>query len=438
MYSTIEPLYLKRGGGRGVLLYFQSHHKNIIFAIDCPVIALTGTADPMTQETICKELLLKSPCKLFVSPNRTNLRFSVLKVKKNDMTAQLDWLIDMVKEHGINTPKTIIFCDTMYAIANVANYMMMQLGCSAFYPASSDKREDCLIGIMHSAIQQEYKQRLLQSLKGEGTKRIAIATTSLSMGVNFPNIRYVFMFGLPRSMLDLHQEAGRGGRDGLPTDVRICFYGQQVSHCDSDVRCFVNANGCYRVAAYSSFDASIISSLPAHQCCNFCAKTCCCVSEGCNEPIKTFEAAIGEKQMEQRQTRTVSDEDRNVLKESLQQMVSGMLTNTMSPFGETSVHGFSQELVSDVVENCHSIFTQEDLFKLAPTFSRDHAHWILGLFSELFDDIDESSLISDETVCADKSCNDCNKVTGLDELFSSMNDFDNLPHDFDELDIFED
>ena len=56
-------------------------YRMILFQ-DCPVLALTGTADTKTQEIISKDLVLKEPCKLFVSPNRPNLRFLVLKVKK--------------------------------------------------------------------------------------------------------------------------------------------------------------------------------------------------------------------------------------------------------------------------------------------------------------------------------------------------------------------
>lgn len=311
---------------------------------DCPVLALTGTADRNTQETICTELLLKEPTKFFVSPNRPNLRFSVLKVKKKDMLAQLDWLLSMIEEHGVNMPKTIIFCDTLYTIASVTNYLMMQLGCNAFHPRTSKNREHCLLGIIHSAIQKEYKERLLNSLKDEGTKRVAIATSALSMGVNFPNIRYIIMFGLPRSLLDLHQQAGRGGRDGLPTDVRIVFYGQQVSHCDDDVREFVNTTGCYRVAGYTIFDPNITALLPAHQCCNYCAKTCACTSGGCNQPHKVFEEKAVKETFQQHQSRIVSDEEKSLLSESLHELMKGMFAPTLSPFGATSSHGFSQEL----------------------------------------------------------------------------------------------
>ena len=109
----------------------------------------------------------------------------------------------------------------------------------------------------------------------------------------------------------------------------------------------------------------------------------------------------------------------------------------MSPFGATSIHGFSQELVCDVVANCHNIFTQEDLFNFAPTFSKNHAHHIIGLLSEIFDDIDETSLCSDETVCSEQYYH-CGETIGLDQLFNNINDFDNLGDEFDELDNWED
>ena len=353
------------------------------------------------------------------------------------MLGNLDWLISLIKEHGINTPKTIIFCDTLYAIANVANYMMMKLGSSAFHPTSSANREDCLIGIMHSTIQKKYKERLMQSLKGDGTKRVAIATTSLSMGVNFPDIRYVVMFGVPRCMLDLHQEAGRGGRDGLPTDVSIIFYGQQVSHCDDDVRAFINSSSCWRVAAYSIFDPNITPSLPAHNCCNFCFKTCSCDPEGCSEPIKPFEDSGCEIPFDQQQTRFVSDEDKKILEQSLHELVNGVSGGTTSPFGATSLHGFSQELVCDVVTNCHNIFTEKDLLDLAPTFSKRHVRQILGLLSEIFDDIDESAFCSNDTV-DDEGHNNYDKLIGLDELYNFEDlDFEKLSHEVGELDILD-
>jgi len=39
----------------------------------------------------------------------------------------------------MDTPKTIVFCDTMYSIASVFNYLMMSLGEEAVYPSTSRK-----------------------------------------------------------------------------------------------------------------------------------------------------------------------------------------------------------------------------------------------------------------------------------------------------------
>ena len=44
------------------------------------------------------------------------------------MLSLLDWIVQLVMKEGIATPKTIIFCDTMYSVASVANYLKMKLG----------------------------------------------------------------------------------------------------------------------------------------------------------------------------------------------------------------------------------------------------------------------------------------------------------------------
>ena len=305
--------------------------------------ALTGTADKDTESTIIRELSLKNTESLFVSPNRFNLLLSIYKVPRTDMLKQLDWLVNMIKEHGKETPKTIVFCDTMYSIASVVNYLMMSLGDYAFYPRTSKKRADSLIGIFQSLSHKENKERLLMSLKTNGLKRIAVASTALSMGVNFPDVRYVVLCGPARTLLDYHQEAGRAGRDGQPANVILYFYGQQLSHCDEDVRDFLKTDGCYRVASYKSFDENIVPLSPRHDCCNFCAAGCCQSSDECSMQSKPFH-----KQ---------PDEEKNIVNGALLELQNSISQNIgTTAFGHC--HGFSTELISDVVENCHTVFTR--------------------------------------------------------------------------------
>ena len=83
------------------------------------------------------------------------------------------------------------------------------------------------------------------------------ASTALSMGVNFPDIRYIINWGPARTLIDQHQEAGRAGRDDKLSHVIVIYHGQQSSHCEENVIDFVKTEGCFRVAAYKPFDLQI-------------------------------------------------------------------------------------------------------------------------------------------------------------------------------------
>lgn len=55
-----------------------------------------------------------------------------------------------------------------------------------------------------------------------------------------------------------------------------------------------------------------------------------------------------------------------------------------SVFDDISCHGFSQQLVQDVVANCHHLLTVNDILELCPIFSIVHALKVLELIQELF------------------------------------------------------
>ena len=371
------------------------HSHSLLFFVvvltGTPFVALTGTSDQETAKTICKELVLQNCRSVFVSPNRTNLRFSVFKVAKEGMLTQLNWLVELIQTQKNQTPKTIIFCPTMYAVASVFNFLLMKSGPKAYYPEDSRKKEHCLLGIFHSLTHQEYKERVVESLKGNGLKRIIVATTALSMGVNFPDIRYVIMWGPPRSLLDFHQEAGRAGRDGLPADIVTYLYGQQLTHCEDDMKSFLKSSECHRITSYKNFDDSIASLSPSHDCCNHCAATCTCTGSGCVQEAKPFEKEC--LQDSGQQTRVVSAEEKKLINEALNELKDKFKSSVgVSPFGSTSCHGFSEELICDVVDNCHHIFTISDIQAFVPVFSNHHAIKILEILSEIFDDIDSVAL----------------------------------------------
>ena len=217
--------------------------------------ALTGTADETTQTTIKEVLCMKTNCRtIYVRPNRLNLRFSVKKVKKDAQLKELKWLVNLIKDKRISCPKTIIFCNTMNEIAVVVNHLISELGKSVFYPEYSPVQDNCLLGIYHSNSWQSTKDRVLSQFKTDGVKRVLVSTTALCMGVNFSDVR----------------KEGRAGRDGKKSHVIIIYHGQQAGHCEQEVKDFVRAKGCYRVAAYKTLDTAIEPLEPFHDCCSFC------------------------------------------------------------------------------------------------------------------------------------------------------------------------
>lgn len=215
------------------------------------------------------------------------------------------------------------------------------------------------------------------------------------------------MYGPARSLLDFHQEAGRAGRDGLSSDILLYFYGQKLAHCEEDVRDFLKTSGCYRIASYKTFDPKIASLSPSYDCCSFGAVSCVCSgSNGCTESIKPFERKSALSTIVPTKCRNVSDEDRSILNAALCELQE---SHSCSAFGYC--HGFSKELVSDCVANCHKLFTLEDITTTVPVFSKKHALKILEILNEIFSDIDESSL-------TDPTNSFCEEfITGLEELF---------------------
>ena len=57
-------------------------------------------------------------------------------------------------------------------------------------------------------------QRVMKSFKkDQGIIRVVIATSASSMGVNFPDVKYIIHAGPARSQVDHIQKAGRAGRN---------------------------------------------------------------------------------------------------------------------------------------------------------------------------------------------------------------------------------
>ena len=137
--------------------------------------------------------------RIVMSPERNNVGITVIKCKKAEIFSQLNWLVEMMRMKARNTPKTIIFCNMMSEIASVANYFIFKLGQDAYVSNPSDGSKECLIVIFHNMTWIERKDKFLASFKkADPVARIVVASTALSMGANFPDVKYVVNWGPAR------------------------------------------------------------------------------------------------------------------------------------------------------------------------------------------------------------------------------------------------
>lgn len=183
---------------------FLCRGKLIIIPSDfCHGFHLVECKAPLFKELILAEAKANT-CNIFISPNRINLRINIVRTNKKEAMSKLDWLIEMCCTKGVDAPKTILFCNTMKDVATLMNHLVMKLGAAAFSPFFNLKIVS-----------------LVFTIPCHGTSNVA--TTALSIGINFPDIRYIINWGPARNLLDHHWEAGRAGRHRRQLDVVLIY-----------------------------------------------------------------------------------------------------------------------------------------------------------------------------------------------------------------------
>lgn len=162
--------------------------------------AFTATADEATRQDIATKLFDGQGDIIVQGFDRPNLHLAV--EPKSDWRKQL---LEFIKERSGQSG--IVYCLSRRLTEEVSEFLNTNGHWALPYHAglSSEIRRD--------------NQEAFMSEDG----LVMVATIAFGMGIDKPDIRYVFHANLPASMEAYYQEIGRAGRDGAPSNVKLIY-----------------------------------------------------------------------------------------------------------------------------------------------------------------------------------------------------------------------
>jgi ATP-dependent DNA helicase RecQ len=164
-----------------------------------PVMAATATATEQVAEEIVRRLGLEDPEMIRSGFDRPNLSFDVLTVEGEGSKERRYQLL----LHGLRDPANrpaIIYGGTRKDVDEV----VARLG------------DDGLEVVGYHAGMAAEQRAAAQHRFMTGDVDVVVATNAFGMGVDKADVRSVWHVTIPTSVEAYYQEAGRGGRDGLP------------------------------------------------------------------------------------------------------------------------------------------------------------------------------------------------------------------------------
>jgi ATP-dependent DNA helicase RecQ len=184
-----RPAYLNIGEARKVLG-------------DPPVLALTATATQQVVDEILDNLRAQDATLINEGTERENLSLAVIPTVNID--AKLARIASMVAEEP---GSGIIYTASVRGANDLHDWLHEREISVARYHGKMPTRE-------RERLQAEFMR---------GDHKVMIATKAFGLGIDKPDIRFVFHFEFPDSLETYFQEAGRAGRDGLPSRAVLLY-----------------------------------------------------------------------------------------------------------------------------------------------------------------------------------------------------------------------
>lgn len=204
------------------------------------VLALTATASPPVRGEIVERLGMRDPRTVVHGFDRPNIWLGVSTVQDESAKEKM-----LVKKVVAAEKPGIVYVATRKHASEVAAKLAEAGVHAEFY---------------HAGLSAKERERVHEAFMADEIE-VIIATIAFGMGVDKPNVRFVFHYDISESVDSYYQEIGRAGRDGLPA-VAMLFY------CPSDVglrRFFASSGVIDEEQARQVFEAILLNEGRASQ-----------------------------------------------------------------------------------------------------------------------------------------------------------------------------
>ncbi|TPK78094.1 DNA helicase RecQ [Mesorhizobium sp. B2-4-17] len=165
-----------------------------------PIIAVTATADESTRTDIESRLFAERVETLVLGFDRPNIKLAI--ESKQDSKRQL---LRFIERHAGKSG--IVYCLSRKKTEEMAAFLEKNGVTALTYHAGMSKET------------REANQNAFMTLSGV----VMVATIAFGMGIDKPDVAYVFHTDMPGSLEAYYQEIGRAGRDGRKAEAHMLY-----------------------------------------------------------------------------------------------------------------------------------------------------------------------------------------------------------------------